>query len=115
MAIQSVAFRVDASIEIGTGHVMRCLSLATQLRIAGFSCHFITRSDPGHLNEIISKEGHDLWSLSKSQIGSYGTHSNPPAHAAWLRGSWKEDALATREFLKHLDPSFVFLDHDLRP
>jgi UDP-2,4-diacetamido-2,4,6-trideoxy-beta-L-altropyranose hydrolase len=38
-----IAFRVDASMQIGGGHVMRCLSLAHHLRNAGADCIFVTQ------------------------------------------------------------------------
>ena len=52
-----IAFRTDASLEIGTGHVMRCLTLARALRGAGAACRFVTRALPGHMGERIADEG----------------------------------------------------------
>ena len=43
-------FRVDASLEMGTGHVMRCITLAETLRQNGVEVEFISREHQG--NEI---------------------------------------------------------------
>ncbi len=52
-----VAIRTDASVIIGTGHVMRCLVLAEELRLKGAEVLFICRHLPGNLiNFIRSKE-----------------------------------------------------------
>ena len=48
-----VAFRVDASNVIGTGHVMRCLSLARRLRHSGDTVIFVCRELPGNLCDEI--------------------------------------------------------------
>lgn len=108
---QSIAFRVDASVEIGTGHVMRCLSLADQLTDDGIVCHFISRSDPGHLHNKILKRGHILWKLPSPKNRAYGAHPDTPAHAAWLGGAWAEDASASRDILHKIDPACLILDH----
>ncbi len=48
-----VAFRADASVDIGAGHVMRCLALADALAARGAECQFLCRELPGHLFERI--------------------------------------------------------------
>jgi UDP-2,4-diacetamido-2,4,6-trideoxy-beta-L-altropyranose hydrolase len=48
-----VAIRADASLDIGTGHVMRCLTLAQSLRDKGDRVFFICREDPGHLCDLV--------------------------------------------------------------
>ena len=43
-----IVFRVDASSQIGTGHVARCLTLAELLQKNGANCRFICREHEGN-------------------------------------------------------------------
>lgn len=51
-------FRADASLQAGTGHVMRCLTLADELRRHGASASFICRAEPGNLIAHIKSRGY---------------------------------------------------------
>ena len=63
----NVAFRADASRLIGSGHIMRCLTLANSLTREGAACTFICRAHPGHLGELIKARGHALRLLPCSE------------------------------------------------
>jgi UDP-2,4-diacetamido-2,4,6-trideoxy-beta-L-altropyranose hydrolase len=52
-----IAIRADASTAIGSGHVMRCLTLAEALRRAGGEIVFLCRRLPGHLGDEIARRG----------------------------------------------------------
>ena len=58
-----VLFRADSSLEIGSGHVQRCLALAGTLSAKGASCTFVARNLPGNANALISAGGHAVLSL----------------------------------------------------
>src|SRR3989338_594455 len=54
----NIVVRVDASIDTGTGHVMRCLTLADELRQSGASVSFVCREGGGNLIELIGRKGY---------------------------------------------------------
>lgn len=92
-----VAFRADASTTIGTGHLMRCLTLADALTRRGAECHFICRQDPGHLLELVAAQGHQV-------------HALPAASGAADR-EWPADAAQTGRLLRDLRPDWLIVDH----
>ena len=59
-AEQKIAFRVDASEQIGTGHLMRCLTLADSLKQRGAQIRFVSRYLPEHLCNMLKDKGHDF-------------------------------------------------------
>lgn len=101
-------FRVDASIAIGSGHVMRCLTLADALRRRGAQCHFICRAHDGHLVEAIRARGFEATALPAA--GAH-TGSQDPAHAAWLGGTWQDDARQTLALAQAVQPDWLVVDH----
>ena len=107
-------FRVDASIAIGSGHVIRCLTLADEFRTRGYRCQFVCREHPGHLNEVIGGRGYPVSALplvpnADGDTDAYGI-SLPP-HADWLGASWQNDLEATRPFLGDTDVDWLVVDH----
>ena len=72
--LTKIIFRVDASLKIGTGHVMRCMNLATELKKSGCEINFISRSLKGNLNSIISKNKFNLIELPKFKTKKSTNH-----------------------------------------
>jgi UDP-2,4-diacetamido-2,4,6-trideoxy-beta-L-altropyranose hydrolase len=111
------AFRVDASLQIGSGHVMRCLTLAEALRANGAQCHFISRAHSGHLLELIRQYGFAVTALPEELLPppantqSASELSKEPAHATWLGCDWQTDAEQTRLILAKLQPDWMVVDH----
>lgn len=110
-----IVFRTDASLQMGSGHVMRCLTLADALKANGASCCFICREHPGHLLDLIRQRGHEA-------IGLPGTTPSGPtaraeadetklAHAAWLGTDWGNDAAQTLTALQDELTEWLVIDH----
>ena len=120
-----IAFRTDASLQMGSGHVMRCLTLADALRATGARCHFICRAHLGHLMEVIRQRGHVINSLvapvqqAQAAIRNGSTtvqdwqpnKQHEPAHAAWLGNTWQTDAQETIAVLDSVQPDWLVVDH----
>ena len=47
-----IVVRTDASLEIGTGHVMRCSTLAASLSDQGAEVRFLCRAHNGNLIDL---------------------------------------------------------------
>lgn len=85
-----VAVRVDSSAKIGSGHLMRCLTLADQMRSDGADVHFVCRDLSGNLNHLVRAHGFVLHILPR--------HADDPAlsgYAAWLTVPQATDAQET--------------------
>jgi UDP-2,4-diacetamido-2,4,6-trideoxy-beta-L-altropyranose hydrolase len=108
-----LAFRADASLDIGIGHVMRCLTLADALKQEGSECHFICRQHQGHLLETIRRRGHKAHALPAADERSSAPTGQEqlPAHAAWLGCEWRTDAAQTRKILADIEPDWLVVDH----
>lgn len=103
----NIIFRADASLSIGTGHVMRCLTLARALHAQGATCRFVTRALPGHLAAQIEAAGFGV-TLLPAPTGP--APDTPPAHAAWAGVDWATDAAETRATLGNR-PDWLVMDH----
>lgn len=67
----NVLFRVDASVQIGTGHVMRCLTLANALRREGHQCCFVMRMLHGSMQSIVEQNGFNVRTIPEYSDGIF--------------------------------------------
>ncbi|ATD28519.1 N-Acetylneuraminate cytidylyltransferase [Vibrio cholerae] len=107
-----VAFRADASVQIGTGHVMRCLTLADELTRQGHECRFVCRAHAGHLGDLITNKGYGLTLLPASSHNEpLANTQNSDDYARWLGVPWQEDASQTLECITQWKPDWLVVDH----
>ncbi|MDO5357589.1 MAG: UDP-2,4-diacetamido-2,4,6-trideoxy-beta-L-altropyranose hydrolase, partial [Conchiformibius sp.] len=100
--------RADASLQIGSGHVMRCLTLAQALRESGHEVCFATRNHVGNLYDFIIKQGFAATLLpaptAKAVSGSL-------KHSAWLGVSQAQDFADCAELICRFAPDWLVCDH----
>ena len=92
-----MVFRADASSLIGSGHVMRCLTLAQRLhKEENAKVVFIMRRLSGNLIDLVRKQGFDVLVLPPAdqdyELEDYGL---------WLTVPMEVDAQQTIEALQH--------------
>ena len=103
-----IVFRVDASLKMGTGHVMRCLALAQMLKENGANVEFICRKHKGSLIEKIRSGGfvvHELEVFEEIEV------DNKLAHSRWLGATQQQDADSCIDILKAREVDWLIVDH----
>jgi UDP-2,4-diacetamido-2,4,6-trideoxy-beta-L-altropyranose hydrolase len=103
-----IAIRTDASSQIGTGHFMRCLTLADGLKESGAKIRFVSRHLPEHLRSMLAEKGHEFVSLDSTQNDMA---LNELAHAHWLGESQVQDAADTIRMLSDEAWDWLVIDH----
>jgi UDP-2,4-diacetamido-2,4,6-trideoxy-beta-L-altropyranose hydrolase len=103
-----VIFRVDSSLKMGAGHVMRCLTLAQTLKENGVNVEFICRKHKGSLIEKIRSSGfvvHELKVFEETEVDTKLAHSH------WLGATQQQDADDCIDILKEEKSNWLIVDH----
>ena len=108
-----IFFRVDASFKIGSGHVIRCLTLAKELKKKGAICKFISKDHKENLIEKIIKENFEVIVLPLSRkTKKIKTFKDPNIeYSDWIGSSWEEDAKQTIKALNKEKIDWLIIDH----
>lgn len=106
-----IVFRADSSIDIGSGHIMRCLTLASYLAEKGHQCYFICRKHQGNIIDVIEQKGFPVYELPGSK--ELTTYSQKLFHSHWLGVSQQRDAEESILSLEshHIISDWLVVDH----
>lgn len=103
-----IVVRADASLTMGSGHIMRCLTLADRLKQQGHDISFICREHDGHLADLIGQKGFTVQLLAKSETADF---IKQHAHSEWLGASESDDFAQCQPILQALKPDWLIIDH----
>ena len=103
-----ISIRVDSSRKIGSGHVMRCLTLAEELREFGVTVEFITRDHLGNINEHIKNKDFKVNLLPNSTTNQ---QQNLIGYEQWVGVKPDIDADETIQIVKDKKVDWLIIDH----
>ena len=105
-----IIIRADSSTLIGSGHVMRCLTLANLLRDKGADVSFICRNHEGHMCDFIIEKGFDCYQLSVNLENNLDNGASD--YLSWLGTTQEEDAIQSSKILKKTGMcDWLIIDH----
>lgn len=106
-----IIIRTDASQRIGSGHVMRCLTLADELKNHGNEVLFISRPLPGNMINLVEARGYGVITLSSVDEIQY-LYNDMNTHESWLGVPWEQDAKEVQSVLHELGTvDWLIVDH----
>ncbi len=106
-----VVIRVDASVNIGSGHVMRCITLAKILKNNSAIVEFICREHEGNLIDYIRSMSFKTHVLKSKLTSESNTIDNFLHHSDWLDTTQQQDAKECRDILEKIQTDWLIVDH----
>jgi len=103
-------FRVDASVQMGSGHIMRCLTLADQLKKNGADVQFFCRNFQDQMNAIVKERGYKL-NLLVVPSEKYEETKDEFPYAKWLEVTWQKDVEDTINAMGREVCDWMIIDH----
>ncbi len=106
-----IYIRSDASTKIGSGHVIRCLTLARHLKLQGAKVVFICREDPGNLIEMVQVQGFEVQCLPSIK-GKTVSIESEEGQKQFRDACWEIDAREVKEILQQkARADWLIVDH----
>ncbi len=105
----NVLIRVDSSEKTGSGHVVRCLTLAEKLRALGAHVQFLSCELPGNVLALVRQSGFAVLALALPAPGG-GNEAGSP----WFYGkSWETDVAECVSLARAVDEGidWLIVDH----
>lgn len=103
--MKKTVFRVDSSFQIGSGHLMRCLTLAERWQETS-EIFFISRDLPGNMTGLIEERGYNLLLLPAMEKDASLT-----GYEAWLTVKKSTDMEQCGRLLAGLRSELLVVDH----
>ena len=107
-----IVFRVDSSLRIGSGHMMRCLSLAKALAATSADITFICRKLPGHGISLITSNGFNVIPLPYSEFDAKAIE-HLSTYQQWLGVTHDNEVLQVKAALQGITETidWLIVDH----
>lgn len=106
-----IAFKVDSSAHIGSGHFRRCLVLANEARFIGFETLFVSTFLSSTEQNLLCEHGHRFARLDATPKALWSTASNPSWDSEVAIAYELRDADGTSSILRGFSADLVVLDH----
>ena len=106
--MKKIAFRVDASKEIGSGHLMRCITLASEIMKTGVKAIFLSRNMPQSFVSLLDESG--IAYINLTSFTNEVFHDRLP-YDQWLGTSQSADSCECISILKKFECDLLVVDH----
>ena len=112
--INKIIIRTDASLRIGSGHVMRCLTLAVALRDLEAEVQFVCRKHVGNLIVLIRRKNfivHELPVSGNLEFSAVSENNSEHEPENWFGTSQEQDVAETINVIQEIHPDWLIVDH----